>query len=72
VFVGCARKHEQSKKVVTNELFSEIGFFREERVIYDIRKSLENLGHGKSLKKLGKIRKSWSMTKKKVVRNFGR
>ena len=27
VFVGCARKHEQSKKGVIKELFSEIGVF---------------------------------------------
>src|SRR6218665_548996 len=26
----------------------------------------------KILKKIGKIRKSWSMTKKKVIRHFGR
>jgi len=36
-FVRCARKHEESKKGVIKELFSEIGFFSgEERVVYDI------------------------------------
>ena len=46
MFVGCVRKHEQSKKGVIKELFSENrGFSCEERVIYDITgsKDMENV-----------------------------
>src|SRR6218665_632354 len=67
--VGCARKYEQSKKGVIKEFFSEIVVVLVRKGSYttlNIVKDTENLG-----KERGKIRKTWSMSKKKVIRNFG-
>ena len=81
VFVGCARKHEQSKKRCHQRiLFWNTGFSREERVIYDIKhsKDMENLNkdrkkserHGRCLKKV--IRNLWKFFPKKTsLRNLG-
>ena len=51
MFVGCARKHEQSKKDVVKELFSEIGVFlvKKGSIKYDITssKDMENRKNSK-------------------------
>ena len=58
MFVGCARKHEQSNKDVVKELFSEIGVFL-------VKKGSNTTLQAAKIWKIGKIRKSWSMTKKR-------
>jgi len=55
VFVGFVRKHEQSKKGVIKELFSEIG-----GISYDITGRKDK----KIFKRYEKFEKSWLMTKK--------
>src|SRR6218665_408027 len=60
------------KKGVIKELFSEIWVFLVKKGSYT---TLQIAKIWKILKKIGKIRKSWSMTKnkiKKVIKNFGR
>jgi len=63
VFVGRVRKHEQSKeKGVIKELLFEIGVFLVKKGSYT---TLQIAKIWNILKKIRKIRKSWSMTKKK-------
>src|SRR6218665_3704588 len=50
------------KKGVINEFFSEIVVFLVKKGSYTTSNKV----------KIRKIRKTWSMTKKKVIRNFGR
>ena len=60
--VGCARKYEEIKKCVIKEFFSEIVVVLARKGSYttfNIVKDTENPGTKK-----GKIRKTWSMTKK--------
>ena len=63
--VGCARKHEQSKKIdVIKEFFSEIG----PMVLFLVKKGSYTTFN---TVKIRKIRKTWSMTKKKSSEILG-
>src|SRR6218665_430241 len=65
--VGCARKYEQSKKRCRQGIvFGNSGFSCEERVIM----KFNTVKIRRIWKKKGKIRKTWSMTKKSH-QNFG-
>src|SRR6218665_2929853 len=57
------RKHEQSKKGVVKELFSEIGVFL-------VKKGSNTTLQAAKIWKIGKIRKSWSMTKNRSSEIF--
>src|SRR6218665_3129101 len=59
--VGCARKYEQSKKGVINEFFSEIVVFLVKKGSYTTFNTV----------KIRKIRKTWSMTKKRSSEILG-
>jgi len=65
---GCVRKYELSKKGVIRELFFEIVVFLVKKGSY---KTFNTVKIWKMWKKIWKIRKTWSMTKKEVLRNFG-
>src|SRR6218665_3571224 len=67
--VGCAGKYEQSKKGVIKEFFSEIVAFLVKKGSYT---TFNIVKKGKIWEKKGKIRKTWSMTKKRSSEIFGR
>ena len=66
--VRCARKYEQSKKDVIKKLFSEIVVFLVKKLSYT---TFDTVKIWKIWEKIGKIRKTWSMTKKTSFRNLG-
>ena len=66
--VGCAQKYEQRKKRVIKEFFSEIVVFLVEKGSY---MTFNTVKIWRIWKKKSKIIKTWSTTKKKVIRIFG-
>jgi len=71
--VGCSRKYEQSlKRCHKGILFWNSGY----PVVFLVRKGSYTTFNVVKIRKIRekklKIRKTWSLTKKKVIRNFGR